>query len=792
MSSEKKSDSTRSSSSRLQVLSQRIQESIQNFFFSWGKVVGKHPLKVFLVSLIVLASFIVGFFTVLEKFDDPLLIWVPDGCQARRDRDKIEEVFGETTRAITVFGLPKNLGENILNVSAFGELYQFDRMIRQDLHVNAEVNGNNRDWYYSDLCFKQRQDGQACEMSSIPLVFLGKFNEAPYPDFKSFESVSSNDELVSIIQKGRKEGDNLSTVNILSMFGKTTPPKITKDENSSTNVYDITSAEALSFLYLLKSDDEWDSQGLYGKFEDLFLDKIDEFNKTANHIYIYAWTDTLLDDSFQGRVQGDLPLMFLGIFLITVYSIFVISKFHTVHSKVFVALTGIGSVYLAYLAASGMAAYLGFHSSMLNPILIFLLMGIGVDDMYVLTQALGQTDTSLDVPDRIAHMMKNAGLAITITSFTNCFAFALSSTSSMEALAHFSVFAALGVLWDYLCQITLFSAVLVYDLKRKEQGKKDLLGLCFCDPSGAFCCHGKQYHEGESRLTKFFYKTYTPFLLKKWVKVAVLVIFSAWFAVAIWGATNIETDFRFEWLLEGSESWEGVEIQEDYFPDRGFPVDFFSFDVDFPSSRVQSQLKTLQTNVKSCKGCDEDWTDGNTLTSWYNVYSNWIEEGNCSGVTLTSDNYIPAIEFNSCLSKFASNERFARYASQLRWNANQELRAAKIAIDTYSYDTSVEGASQMDDLRDVAKTGPPGTIAFRYRFLFSEQVKVFIKEAMQSILLALLSVAIVTLLLISNPLVSALVLLMVALVDVELLALMYFWDTQINAVSITNVVMAIG
>jgi len=471
--------------------------------------VGKHPLKVFLVSLIVLASFIVGFFTVLEKFDDPLLIWVPDGCQARRDRDKIEEVFGETTRAITVFGLPKNLGENILNVSAFGELYQFDRMIRQDLHVNAEVNGNNRDWYYSDLCFKQRQDGQACEMSSIPLVFWENSIGAPYPDFKSFESVSSNDELVSIIQKGRKEGDNLSTVNILSMFGKTTPPKITKDENSSTNVYDITSAEALSFLYLLKSDDEWDSQGLYGKFEDLFLDKIDEFNKTANHIYIYAWTDTLLDDSFQGRVQGDLPLMFLGIFLITVYSIFVISKFHTVHSKVFVALTGIGSVYLAYLAASGMAAYLGFHSSMLNPILIFLLMGIGVDDMYVLTQALGQTDTSLDVPDRIAHMMKNAGLAITITSFTNCFAFALSSTSSMEALAHFSVFAALGVLWDYLCQITLFSAVLVYDLKRKEQGKKDLLGLCFCDPSGAFCCHGKQYHEGESRLTKFFYKTYS-------------------------------------------------------------------------------------------------------------------------------------------------------------------------------------------------------------------------------------------------------------------------------------------
>mmetsp|Transcript_40546 Transcript_40546/g.46514 ORF Transcript_40546/g.46514 Transcript_40546/m.46514 type:complete len:211 (+) Transcript_40546:1132-1764(+) len=73
-----------------------------------------------------------------------------------------------------------------------------------------------------------------------------------------------------------------------------------------------------------------------------------------------------------------------------------------------------------------------------------------------------------------------------------------------------------------------------------------------------------------------------------------------------------------------------------------------------------------------------------------------------------------------------------------------------------------------------------------------EQFKIFIKEAVQSVSLALLAVAVVTLVMLSSPLGSFYVLLMVAMVDFELLALMYFWDTPINAVSITNIVMAIG
>jgi len=86
--------------------------------------------------------------------------------------------------------------------------------------------------------------------------------------------------------------------------------------------------------------------------------------------------------------------------------------------------------------------------------------------------------------------MKHAGSSITITSFTNAIAFFLGCTSSLEALSSFCFFAGLGVLMLYLTSISVFSAFMVWDIRRQMNRKGDCCGACMCSEDTILCCKG--------------------------------------------------------------------------------------------------------------------------------------------------------------------------------------------------------------------------------------------------------------------------------------------------------------
>ena len=61
----------------------------------------------------------------------------------------------------------------------------------------------------------------------------------------------------------------------------------------------------------------------------------------------------------------------------------------------------------------------------------FLLIGIGADDMFVMCNAVDQTDLKKPAKDRMREALGHAGPAITITSLTNALAFAFGATGSL-------------------------------------------------------------------------------------------------------------------------------------------------------------------------------------------------------------------------------------------------------------------------------------------------------------------------------------------------------------------------
>jgi len=74
---------------------------------------------------------------------------------------------------------------------------------------------------------------------------------------------------------------------------------------------------------------------------------------------------------------------------------------------------GISVVGQALLSSYGICYYLGFFYGPVHPILPFLLLGIGVDDMFVIMQNLetmSEADKSLDIPTRIAKSIQVSGV----------------------------------------------------------------------------------------------------------------------------------------------------------------------------------------------------------------------------------------------------------------------------------------------------------------------------------------------------------------------------------------------
>lgn len=74
---------------------------------------------------------------------------------------------------------------------------------------------------------------------------------------------------------------------------------------------------------------------------------------------------------------------------------------------------GISVVGQALLSSYGLCFYMGFFYGSVHPILPFLLLGIGVDDMFIIMQSLettSETEKSLDIPNRIAKSIQVSGM----------------------------------------------------------------------------------------------------------------------------------------------------------------------------------------------------------------------------------------------------------------------------------------------------------------------------------------------------------------------------------------------
>lgn len=127
---------------------------------------------------------------------------------------------------------------------------------------------------------------------------------------------------------------------------------------------------------------------------------------------LYALTLRSYQDVLHEVVDSNMTVLFCGMLLITIYVIVMIGRCNVMQQRIYLSLMGISVVGQAILSSYGVCYYMGYFYGPVHPILPFLLLGIGVDDMFIIMQSLETTsemDKSLDIPTRIAKSIQVSG-----------------------------------------------------------------------------------------------------------------------------------------------------------------------------------------------------------------------------------------------------------------------------------------------------------------------------------------------------------------------------------------------
>ena len=531
---------------------------IEQILAKHGKMVAKYPWLY--ICLCLLVTFASCFGLLAFRWENNIVrLWNPTDSETGQNFAWLWKNHPPDLRMHSIIFFVQD-GDNILNKDNLLKIFD----IRKELY--EAVSDENVTW--SQACLKvplvpsQYQDFVQAEQDDDPFADFEQDDEFSdfdkevdlsveyYPEpycsiFNSLDNVCFEDSLLEIFAQAgqikREMIENLSQDQIL--------------ETINTQKISGQFSVAKDFIGLLGGI-ETDSEGkivkaqavkyqLYGKMnvtaahlesiaknnilgDQLSIEQIDENTKSIEDKFISILLEQrrnssqfMLDfivaksfpDAVNDRITGEIPKVLGSFALMFIYVTLVLGKLNCVDNKSLLSLTGLFSVIMALFTSYGICSLLGLFISPLHNFIPFLLLGLGVDDMFVIIQAFNQIQDEEDLSKKISKTLTNSGVAITVTSITDLLAFAVGGTTTVPALKSFCIYCGLGIFVVYIFQITWFTAWLVID-QRRVQARRNACFPCIkmkendkSDPDQVsilnFMIYATKQMQGKSYLSTF-------------------------------------------------------------------------------------------------------------------------------------------------------------------------------------------------------------------------------------------------------------------------------------------------
>ncbi|XP_077994499.1 patched domain-containing protein 3-like [Glandiceps talaboti] len=757
-----------------------IEKRLRQLLKVYGEIVGHHFVPFIFIPVMMTAGLALGSLYFEQNTDTEYLFSPVDG-PARKNRAEIEKYFAmdfddgftrirQTDRGRYAYALvTAKDGGDILRKCMIEEILKFDGQVKR---LVVRHWGQYHD--YDTLCGKWKGK---CAASNAVLKLMN-YNSS-YMDMLNEYSLS-----YPVIAVGYFEyfiGGSLGGVEYLN----------------NTDI--IKSAKAMSLLYSLRSDELDD---VSGKWEDKFVDMTLEYE--SDEIDISFIVSRSLDNDYVAIVISMLPRTIPPLVLVSVFSLCACMMADWVTSKPILAIMGVISALLAVVSAFGLLLLCGVPFIHLVICMLFLILGVGVDDMFIMIASWRTTSPRLSVAERLGETFSEAALSITITSLTDALAFGVGAISNIPSVRIFCCYCGVAIVFDYLYQITFFGGCMALIGHREKQNRHCITMKTVVSkvesPSkvyNIFCAGGyarntpgtcHETPKEEHTISQFLEKYYGPFITKFWVKVVIGLLYLSYISLALWGCLKVSIGMDLQKLTQdNSYSIKYYDLENKYFVNYGAVVQFvITTPQNYSDPALQTQIKDVVHKIQ-----ESEWfhNDGKYTTQcWLLDYLSFL---NRTGLT-----YHDEESFISLLrDKFLSLSIFEQYTLDIAFDSNfQTIESSRVLATSRVVlsSTAATKANTFHNSRSIAKESSIPMIAYNPSFIFDDTFDEIVPVLTQNLTLAIGGILIISLLLIPHPICSVYVVVSVASTTLGIIGYMALWDIGLDPLAMVNIIISIG
>ncbi|XP_006823209.1 patched domain-containing protein 3-like, partial [Saccoglossus kowalevskii] len=339
-----------------------VERRLSRLFYQYGKFIARHPIPFVVVPLIVAAALGAGLLTLTNE-TDPEYLFAPADSRAQSDRARLGELFPNDDATQFNSARLNNLGRfgrviitasdggNVLREGIFSEVIKVNDFI---VDINITVDGETLR-FDNDLCAKWLDQ---CSLNDI----IGLYN---------FSSTNADNINITYPTTGQ-----------IFIGGALGGVAFYSDQET------VKSALAIQLHYFLKSgDEELELQSDMWELE--FMNSM--FVYESDNIDVAYYTSQTLELELEASITSVFPLFTITFTLLITFSIVCCIMADWVRSKPMLGQLGVLSAGLAIVSSLGLMSYCGVPFINVVASMPFLILGIGVDDMFIMIAAWRKT-----------------------------------------------------------------------------------------------------------------------------------------------------------------------------------------------------------------------------------------------------------------------------------------------------------------------------------------------------------------------------------------------------------------
>nr|XP_033341116.1 patched domain-containing protein 3-like isoform X1 [Megalopta genalis] len=747
-------------------------------FYRIGLSIGKRPWLWLLVSFCVNCMYAPGMLLWKEEVNQ-VDLFVPDDSIIREDANWVRTHFRDEFRYETIIVTAPNVLEpEVLRL--IGKIERSVKGLKVNNHTWEDVCAGYLTW------FNKNDTTNLFKELGVSEDVISKLNNTVFRDGCIYQSI------VQLWETSlSKDFRTLSKKEILKDVTKALKYKVHSNllldiapllaKVSYTKKGRVRGANATMLNWLLKKSnpnaDAW---------ELAFIDNVLHMNETMPPgVEIYAIASRSYLDTLHQILNSNISVLCCGISLIAVYVMAMIGKCNALEQRIYLSVMGVSVIGQAIISSYGLCYYLGYSYGPIHSILPFLLLGIGVDNMFVIMQSLtnlSEADQALDLPVRFAKAMQQSGMSVTVTSFTNVIAFAFGVTTVMPCLRSFYAFATLGILFLYIYEMTFFMSCLVYDEKRLE-ARRD----------GCFCCPRLNWKPNECsqrNTQQIIFENYIgPWAVKNSVRTVILLITGGLLCINTWAIFQLEQNFDpLSYLNQDSYPIKFNNKLKEFFPKYGNRAGIYMTGVDYYEDR--DSLYRLVESLKANR-----FINNGTLEPWFIAYEKWLNATNQGDIESSEEYYNILSEYLLMTMEGQAYIKDIKFSKAPFGEYN--ITTSQIPIQHVLINTTSEQIEAMQSLRETIQavnfSQKPDYIAiFSPEYVSWMANKVIGEELIRNLSLEIVTIGVVIVIFLRDIKTSFWVLCCVFFTLIDLLGSMYFLNLTIEMSSSIMILLCAG